>query len=185
MDRVESRTGVVPVAYLENSTQLKQTLSRADAATKAKLRRMPYARFVCSRQWRGAVYPAPGNPNGLVRQYDVWSNWTMWQYGGVDWQGGRSQPKVYNHGVVTATLPTLANLTARRSEMSSMVRTPRWRRFGSSMGYVCAETILSASTKVRTGMEARPFCHSTIKSHRAFGSLTGTKATPGWDDFRK
>jgi hypothetical protein len=46
----------------------------------------------------GPVYPAPGNPRGLVNQYGVWSNWTMWQYGGVDWQGGRSQPKVYNHG---------------------------------------------------------------------------------------
>src|SRR6185503_6594919 len=42
MDRVESRTGVAPVSYLENSTQLKQLLSGADAATKAKLRRSPY-----------------------------------------------------------------------------------------------------------------------------------------------
>lgn len=46
----------------------------------------------------GPVYPAPGNPSGLFDQYDVWSDWTLWQYGGVDWQGGRSQPKVYNHG---------------------------------------------------------------------------------------
>ena len=35
MGRVESRTGVVPVAYLENSTHLKALLSNADAATKA------------------------------------------------------------------------------------------------------------------------------------------------------
>jgi hypothetical protein len=46
----------------------------------------------------GPVYPAPGNPHGLLKQYDVWSNWTLWQYGGVDWQRGGSQPKVYNHG---------------------------------------------------------------------------------------
>jgi GH25 family lysozyme M1 (1,4-beta-N-acetylmuramidase) len=99
MDRVASRTGVVPVAYLENSTQLKQTLSRADAATKAKLRRMPYwLALYAHDSGAGPVYPAPGNPNGLLKQYDVWSNWTMWQYGGVDWQGGRSRPKVYNHG---------------------------------------------------------------------------------------
>ena len=37
-------------------------------------------------------------PGGLLDQYDVWSNWTMWQYGGVEWRRGRSQPKVYNAG---------------------------------------------------------------------------------------
>jgi len=99
MDRVESRTGVVPVAYLENSTQLKQTLSSADAATKAKLRRMPYwLALYAHDSGAGSVYPAPGNPRGLVDQYRVWSDWTMWQYGGVDWERGRSRPKVYNHG---------------------------------------------------------------------------------------
>jgi GH25 family lysozyme M1 (1,4-beta-N-acetylmuramidase) len=98
MDRVEARTGVVPVAYLENSTPLKQTLSGADAASKAKLRRMPYLLALYAHDsGAGPVYPAPGNPNGLLKQYDVWSSWTMWQYGGVDWQGGRSRPKVYNH----------------------------------------------------------------------------------------
>jgi GH25 family lysozyme M1 (1,4-beta-N-acetylmuramidase) len=99
MDRVEARTGVVPVAYLENSTQLKQTLSGADAATKAKLRRMPYwLALVCARQRRGAGVSRAGQserPRGSIR---VWSDWTMWQYGGVDWEHGRSRPKVYNHG---------------------------------------------------------------------------------------
>jgi GH25 family lysozyme M1 (1,4-beta-N-acetylmuramidase) len=99
MERVESRTGVVPVAYLENSTQLKQTLSGASAANKAKLRRMPYwLALYAHDSGAGPVYPAPGNPRGLVNQYQVWSNWTMWQYGGVEWGSGRSQPKVYNHG---------------------------------------------------------------------------------------
>jgi len=99
MDRVETRTGVVPVAYLENSPQLKQTLSGADAVSKAKLRRMPYwLALYAHDSGAGPVYPAPGNPNGLVKQYDVWPSWTLWQYGGVEWQGGRSKPKVYNHG---------------------------------------------------------------------------------------
>lgn len=98
-DRVESRTGVVPVAYLENSTQLKQTLSGADAATKAKLRRMPYWLALYSHDGgAGPVYPAPVHPAGLVDQYRVWSDWTMWQYGGVEWERGRSRPKVYHHG---------------------------------------------------------------------------------------
>lgn len=99
MDRVESRTGVVPVAYLENSTHLKQLLSSADSATKAKLRRMPYwLALYAHDSGAGPVYPAPGNPQGLVRQYQVWSDWTLWQYGGVDWEHGRSRPKVYSHG---------------------------------------------------------------------------------------
>jgi GH25 family lysozyme M1 (1,4-beta-N-acetylmuramidase) len=98
-NRVESRTGVVPVAYLENSTHLKQMLSSADSSTKAKLRRMPYwLALYAHDSGAGPVYPAPGNPRGLVAQYQVWSDWTLWQYGGVDWQGGGSRPKVYNHG---------------------------------------------------------------------------------------
>ena len=98
-DRVESRTGVVPVAYLENSTHLKLLLGSADAATKAKLRRMPYwLALYAHDSGESAQFPAPGTPSGLVKQYRVWSDWTLWQYGGVDWERGRSRPKVYNHG---------------------------------------------------------------------------------------
>ena len=99
MDRVESRTGVVPVAYLENSTQLKLLLGNADNATKAKLRRMPYwLALYAHDSGAGPQFPAPGSPRGLVDQYRVWSDWTLWQYGGVDWERGRSRPKVYSHG---------------------------------------------------------------------------------------
>lgn len=98
MDRVEQRTGVVPVAYLENSLHLKRLLSSADAGTKAKLRRAPYWVALYSHEsGAGPVFPAPGDPDGLVRQYQVWPDWTLWQYGGVAWEGGRSHPKVYNH----------------------------------------------------------------------------------------
>jgi len=102
MDRVESRTGVVPVAYLENSTHLKLLLSGADEATKVKLRRMPYWVALYSHD-KGAdpkypQFPVPVHPEGLVKQYNVWSDWTLWQYGGVEWSGGRSHPKVYHHG---------------------------------------------------------------------------------------
>jgi GH25 family lysozyme M1 (1,4-beta-N-acetylmuramidase) len=100
MDRVESRTGVVPVAYLENSTHLKVLLGSADEATKAKLRRMPYwAALYSHESGKSPEFPAPGSPGGLVKQYRVWSDWTMWQYGGVDWERGRSRPKVYSNGL--------------------------------------------------------------------------------------
>jgi len=98
MDRVESRTGVVPVAYLENSPHLKILLGGADEATKAKLRRMPYwLALYAHDSGEGPLFPAPGNPRGLVNQYKVWPDWTLWQYGGVDWERGASRPKVYNH----------------------------------------------------------------------------------------
>ncbi len=91
-NRVHSRTGVVPVAYLENSRHLKNLLSSADPGTKAKLRSMPYWLALYSHN-TGAE-----SPRALLQQYGVWSHWTMWQYGGVDWERGRSRPKVYNHG---------------------------------------------------------------------------------------
>jgi GH25 family lysozyme M1 (1,4-beta-N-acetylmuramidase) len=99
MDRVESRTGVVPVAYLENSTHLKQLTSGADSQSRAKLKRAPYWLALYSHEsGAGPVYPAPGNPKGLLDQYRLWSNWTLWQYGGVGWENGASRPKVYHHG---------------------------------------------------------------------------------------
>jgi GH25 family lysozyme M1 (1,4-beta-N-acetylmuramidase) len=100
MDRVEARTGVFPVAYLENSTHLKDLLGNADAATKAKIRRMPYwLALYAHDSGAGPQYPAPGHPEGLVSQYRVWSGWSIWQYGGVEWKGGRSHAKVYHHGL--------------------------------------------------------------------------------------
>ena len=99
MDRVESRTGVVPVAYLENSPHLKILLGNADDATKAKLRRMPYwLALYAHDSGAGPQFPAPGNPRGLVKQYNVWPDWTLWQYGGVNWERGASRAKVYSHG---------------------------------------------------------------------------------------
>ena len=35
-------------------------------------------------------------PDGLMEQYSIWNQWSMWQYGGVIWRGGRSNPKHYN-----------------------------------------------------------------------------------------
>lgn len=99
MDRVESLTGVVPVAYLENSASLKLALRAADANTRKRLQRAPYWVALYSHtSGSGSTFSAPGNPKALVDQYSVWSNWTMWQYGGVTWENGRSRPKVYNNG---------------------------------------------------------------------------------------
>lgn len=98
-DRVEQRTGVVPVAYLENSQDLKLKTRAADSRTKARLRRAPYWLALYSHEsGRTSMFPPPGNPRNLVKQYSLWSDWTMWQYGGVGWENGASRAKVYNHG---------------------------------------------------------------------------------------
>ncbi|MDA7920405.1 GH25 family lysozyme [Verrucomicrobiales bacterium] len=99
MDRVEQRTGVVPIAYLENSQALKEQTSRADRQTKARIGRAPYwLALYSTKSGSGPVYPAPGNPENLVKQYNLWPNWTMWQYGGVEWTDGKSKPKVFSNG---------------------------------------------------------------------------------------
>jgi hypothetical protein len=98
-DRVEQRTGVVPVAYLENSQDLKLKMRAADRGTKARLRRAPYWVALYSHEsGKTAMFSPPGTPEALADQYGVWSTWTMWQYGGVSWENRRSNAKVYRHG---------------------------------------------------------------------------------------
>src|SRR4029078_11482890 len=83
MDRVESRTGVVPAAYLENSPHLKLLLGNADAATKARLRRAPYWLALYSHEsGAGPIFPAPGSPRGRPDKYRVLSGWDLRQYVG-------------------------------------------------------------------------------------------------------
>lgn len=99
LDRVEARTGVVPVSYLENSVHLRQLLGGTSPAVKAKLRRSPYWAALYSHDGDpGGGYGPPVTAHGLAKQYNVWSTWSLWQYGGVDWERGRSRPKVYSHG---------------------------------------------------------------------------------------
>ncbi len=73
-------------------------LSQADSATKAKLRRCPYwlALYSCES---GACksFPAPVTPGGLLGQYNVWHDWSLWQHAGGDWEKGRSNPQRYSH----------------------------------------------------------------------------------------
>lgn len=99
MDRVEKRTGIVPIAYLENSQSLKEQTSSANPQTKARIGRAPYwLALYSSVSGSGPVYPAPGSPENLVKQYNLWPHWTMWQYGGVEWTDGKSKPKVFSNG---------------------------------------------------------------------------------------
>jgi hypothetical protein len=96
LDRVKQRTGVDCVVYLENSEHLRVTLHHASASVKNRLRRCPYWVALYSHDGGACkAFPAPGTPTGLTKQYNVWNNWSIWQYGGVVWENRRSSPKVY------------------------------------------------------------------------------------------
>ncbi len=92
IDRIESRTGVLPVIYLENSAQLRRSLSAATPAQKRRIRQCPY--------WLALYSHTSGftTPKDLLEAYDIWNDWAMWQYGGVFWERGRSESKHYSHG---------------------------------------------------------------------------------------
>lgn len=96
LDIVKARTGVDCMVYLENSEHLRVTLHNASDAVKNRLRLCPYWVALYSHDsGKCSAFPAPGSPTGLTKQYNVWRNWSLWQYGGVNWENGRSSPKVY------------------------------------------------------------------------------------------
>ena len=91
IDRVEQRTGVLPAIYLENSARLRSSLSNATFSQKHRISQCPY--------WIALYNHSAGfeTPEDLMEAYDVWDDWAMWQYAGVEWSG-RSVPKHYHHG---------------------------------------------------------------------------------------
>jgi GH25 family lysozyme M1 (1,4-beta-N-acetylmuramidase) len=96
IQRVEQRTGITPVVYLENSAGLRARLSQASHGQKQIIRRAPY--WIALYGPGGTERSMGGDltPDGLMEQYGIWSDWAMWQYGGVIWSGGRSNAKHYN-----------------------------------------------------------------------------------------
>lgn len=91
IDRVQQRTGVMPVTYLENSSSLRRALSSASSQQKNRIRQSPY--------WIALYSHTSGfrTPNDLLEAYGIWNRWALWQYAGVEWEG-RSIAKHYHHG---------------------------------------------------------------------------------------
>ncbi|MEP4076692.1 GH25 family lysozyme [Haloferula sp.] len=98
IQRVEQRTGVTPVVYLENSDGLRSRLRNATPDQKRIIRRAPYwlALYGPGGTERHIHGGGPLNPDRLMELYGIWDKWAMWQYGGVIWGNGRSQAKHYN-----------------------------------------------------------------------------------------
>lgn len=91
INRIEQRTGKLPVIYLENSAALRATLSNASSAEKRRIRQCPYWIALYSHQ---SGFRTPKN---LMEAYGIWDDWALWQYGGVEWSR-RSVSKHYHHG---------------------------------------------------------------------------------------
>lgn len=91
INRIHGRTGVYPVIYLENSDQLRASLSNASSAEKNVIRHCPY--------WIALYSHSSGfeTPKHLMKAYGIWNDWSMWQYAGVEWNR-RSVSKHFNHG---------------------------------------------------------------------------------------
>ena len=97
IQRVHQRTGIYPVTYLENSDGLRVRLSRATSAQKNIIRQSPYWLALYSPGGTERVMAGGGlTPDSLKAQYGIWNNWSMWQYGGVIWENGRSKAKHYD-----------------------------------------------------------------------------------------
>lgn len=95
IDRIEQRTGKVPVVYLENDPGLMARLRAASPSQKTRLRECPYWMALYSHDNEGKE-----TPQAMLSQYGVWNHCVMWQYGGVLWDSRRrrSNVKHYNDG---------------------------------------------------------------------------------------
>jgi len=93
LKRIKQLTGVTPVVYLENSDTIRRTLNNASASQKRFLRQHPYWLALYSDQYAGLE-----TPQKLANASGVWDTWAMWQYGGVWWKNGRSNPHNYRGG---------------------------------------------------------------------------------------
>jgi len=93
VERINERTGRYPMIYIENGELIRSRLRNATRAQKNILKKCPYWLALY-----GDDYPGIPTPQALIRATGVWSTWALWQYGGVEWERGRSRPKHYRNG---------------------------------------------------------------------------------------
>tara|TARA_B110000908_G_C10267017_1_gene465213 strand:- start:8185 stop:9021 length:837 start_codon:yes stop_codon:yes gene_type:complete len=93
VSRIKKLTGKYPVVYLENSSTIRNTLQNATRSQKSILGKCPYWLALYSNNNKGLE-----TPKKLAKASGIWSTWCMWQYGGVWWKNGRSNPFNYRGG---------------------------------------------------------------------------------------
>ncbi len=93
VSKIKDLTGKYPVIYLENSDPLRQNLRNASRSQKSIMRKCPYWLALYSTK-----HEKIKTPKQLTKASGIWSDWSIWQYGGVWWEHGRSQPHSYRNG---------------------------------------------------------------------------------------
>jgi len=94
IQRVKARTGVYPLVYIENGEGIRARLRSASSSQKRILRQCPYWLALYSSD-----YKKISTPKKLIKATGVWKTWALWQYGGVEWEKGRSRSKHYRKGI--------------------------------------------------------------------------------------
>jgi len=91
--QLKVRTGKYPLIYIENGELIRSRLRNATSAQKKILKKCPYWLALYSDKYTNIE-----TPKKLIDATGVWKTWVLWQYGGVEWERGRSVPKHYNAG---------------------------------------------------------------------------------------
>lgn len=93
VERIHYRTGKWPMIYIENGELIRSRLRNATSAQKRVLKKCPYWLALYSNKYSGIE-----TPQKLIEATEVWNTWALWQYGGVEWERGRSRAKHYRGG---------------------------------------------------------------------------------------
>lgn len=92
INRIEQRTGQLPMIYLENSDHLRRVLSTATLRQKQRMANCPYWIALYSSNKKSME-----TPNRLMEKYGVWKRWSLWQYSGVFWDKRKSKSVIHNY----------------------------------------------------------------------------------------
>lgn len=92
INRIEERTGQLPMIYLENSDHLRRVLSSASRSQKQRIAQCPYWIALYSSDKKEME-----TPNRLMAKYGIWNQWALWQYSGVYWNKRKSMSVIHNY----------------------------------------------------------------------------------------
>ena len=92
INRIELRTGQLPMIYLENSDHLRRVLSGASRSQKQRIAQCPYWIALYSSDRKEME-----TPNRLMSKYGIWNQWSLWQYSGVYWNKRKSMSVIHNY----------------------------------------------------------------------------------------
>ena len=119
VDRIEQRTGRLPMIYLENSAALRKSLQSASSSQKRRIAQCPYWIALYSSSQAGLE-----TPDRLMRQYGIWRRWALWQYGGVHWDSRRKRSRADSYQGIRYRAPDYFGDLDRPTERNAFNGTP-------------------------------------------------------------